>query len=177
MLGCGHKKPCRFLQMPQSPPESSLVWTTLDVNPNTNPDVLFDLDTIEHGNPLPFVNDYFDEIHAYEVMEHYGRQGDYRGFFTGMAELWRILKPNGYLFGTSPGMRSVWAWGDPGHTRAISAEMFSYLTLEMYRNPGDNAASDYSRLVNPCWWDLGYDQDLDDHIHFTLRKLSPVQVQ
>ena len=52
--------------------------------------------------PLPFDNDTFDEIHAYEVLEHVGKQGDYIFFFAQFSDLYRILKPNGLLVAMSP---------------------------------------------------------------------------
>lgn len=170
MLGIGHKGNKRFLLTEQSRPDEECEWTTLDINPDCHPDVVYDLNDMERGHKLPFPDDYFDEIHAYEVMEHYGRQGDYVGFFTGMRELWRVLKPGGSLLGTSPGMHSVWAWGDPGHTRVISAEMFGYLDRRQYEELGKNSSSDYQRHVNPCWWVSSYEQDLNSHIHFALMK-------
>jgi hypothetical protein len=42
-------------------------WTdlrTLDINPDHKPDVVHDLQDI----PLPFPDETFDEIHAYEVL-------------------------------------------------------------------------------------------------------------
>lgn len=50
--------------------------TTLDIDPDAKPDVLWDLNT----RPLPFFNNTFDEIHAYEVLEHVGQQGIGAGF-------------------------------------------------------------------------------------------------
>ena len=45
--------------------------TTLDFNEDHHPDVVHDLNDL----PLPFSDNSFDEIHAYEVMEHLGEQG------------------------------------------------------------------------------------------------------
>ena len=51
--------------------------TTLDFMERNKPDVLWDLETL----PYPFPADEFDEIHAYEVLEHIGDQGDWKTFF------------------------------------------------------------------------------------------------
>lgn len=67
-------------------------WTclvTLDYCERHNPDVVWDLNNI----PLPFDDNTFDEIHAYEVLEHTGTQGDYKFFFKQFEEFWRLLKP------------------------------------------------------------------------------------
>lgn len=115
----------------------NLVWqgrsewaalTTLDINRDHNPDVVHDLTVL----PLPFADDTFDEIHAYEVLEHTGQQGDWRFFFAQFSEFWRILKPDGVLLGTSPAPDSSWAWGDPGHTRVLSREAFTFLAQRQY---------------------------------------------
>jgi SAM-dependent methyltransferase len=106
-------------------------WTalvTLDINADHKPDVVHDLTVL----PLPFADDTFDEIHAYEVLEHTGQQGDWRFFFAQFSEFWRILKPDGVLIGTSPAPGSDWAWGDPGHTRVMSKEAMTFLVQRQY---------------------------------------------
>lgn len=131
--------------------------TTLDMEENHSPDILCDL------RHLPFMpidytgefewwmnqegciaNNLFDEIHAYEVLEHIGTQGDYQHFFGEFEELWRILKPGGFLFATCPAWWSIWAWGDPGHTRVISDASLVFLDQSQYTNQvGKTAMSDY----------------------------------
>lgn len=114
--------------------------TTLDINPDHEPDVLHDLEDL----PLPFADDSFDEIHAYEVLEHTGRQGDWRFFFDQWSEFWRILKPDGFFCGTSPMRSSEWAWGDPGHTRIVSKENFIFLSQREYEvQVGRTPMTDY----------------------------------
>lgn len=92
-------------------------------------------------------SDYFDEIHAYEVLEHVGAQGDYRSFFALFSELWRILKPGGYLFATCPSWHSPWAWGDPSHTRVLTAGSLVFLSQAEYaRQVGKTAMSDFRSI-------------------------------
>lgn len=113
---------------------------TCDMNADHSPDVVHDLESV----PYPWPDNTFDEVHAYEVLEHLGRQGDFRSFFAQFQELWRILKPGGYLCGTSPARGSPWLWGDPGHTRSIQPESFVYLSREEYeKQVGKTAITDY----------------------------------
>ena len=111
--------------------------TTLDVFGSS--DVKHDLDVL----PYPFEDNTFDEIHAYEVLEHCGRQGDWKFFFAQFTEFHRILKPYGYFCGTVPMWDSPWAWGDPGHTRVITKDAIGFLSQEMYKQCGETACSDY----------------------------------
>lgn len=112
---------------------------TLDINGDHNPDVVWDL----NHRPLPFEDNSFNELHFYEVLEHIGQQGDYRGLFDEFSEYWRILKPGGMLFGTSPNHDCKWAWGDPGHTRIISPQIFHFLSQPNYEQVGQTPMSDY----------------------------------
>lgn len=112
---------------------------TLDMNDDHKPDIVHDIAKF----PLPFEADTFDEIHAYEVMEHVGQQGDWRFFFDQWSDMWRILKPGGVFFGTSPAATSPWAWGDPGHTRVLSPECMTFLHQPAYAQIGKTAMSDY----------------------------------
>ena len=149
-------------------------WTklvTLDINPLHNPDIVHDLEKI----PLPFIDSTFDEIHAYEVLEHTGKQGDWRFFFDQFNDFWRILKPGGVLCGTSPLATSPWAWGDPGHTRIISKECFLFLNQEEYAQVGRTQMTDY-RFV--YWGDFDpvmYDSYGEDQWAFVLQAIKPAR--
>jgi len=187
MLGAGSAPPKRKLTDPQfSASEEETEWVTLDIMERNKPDILFDLNWIErtdmtvatHGlrdgylcNQIPVPDETFDEIHAYEVMEHYGKQGDWEGFFQGMKELWRILKPGGMLIGTVPKYTSEWAWGDPGHTRVITKGTLSFLMKASYENKSSNEPrTDYQDYVDPCWWEPRHGADLGEHYSFGIRK-------
>ncbi len=113
--------------------------TTLDCESCHKPDVLWDLDVL----PYPFKSEEFDEIHAYEVLEHCGRQGDWRFFFSQWAEFHRILKAGGFFVGTVPLPESVWAWGDPSHTRVIPLVQLKFLDQSHYDGVGVTTSSDF----------------------------------
>jgi SAM-dependent methyltransferase len=138
LIGCGSRREKHVV-----PGGTSREWkqlVTLDFNDTHKPDVVWDLTK----RPLPFDDNTFDECHAYEVLEHLGKQGDFRSFFDDFSELWRILKPNGLLVGTSPAWNSKWLWGDPGHTRCISGESLTFLDQSEYtRQIGITPLSDY----------------------------------
>lgn len=127
LLGCGRNQEKRF-HLPGTP-ETWRKLTTLDMNASVSPDVVYDFSKL----PLPFDENSFDEIHAYDVLEHVGQQGDWKFFLDQFADFWRILKPEGLLIGTSPHPSSAWAWGDPGHTRVISGEALGFLDQNHYK--------------------------------------------
>lgn len=137
LIGCGSNREKKIVLSDRSKEWSNL--TTLDINPDHKPDIVHDLEVL----PYPFEDNTFDEIHAYEVLEHTGRQGDWRFFFAQWNEFYRILKPDGQLYGTSPLWHSPWAWGDPGHTRIIGAEQLYYLDRTNYAEVGTSPMTDY----------------------------------
>lgn len=117
--------------------------TRLDINADHKPDIVWDL----RVHPLPFEDNYFDEIHAYDVLEHLAQQGDYKFFFEEFTEYWRILKDGGQFYLSTPDRNSVWAWGDPSHTRIIQVENFVYLDQDEYkRQVGVTKMSDFRYL-------------------------------
>lgn len=132
--------------------KSRLEWenlTTLDMNPDVNPDVIW-----EWRIALPFDNKTFNEIHLYDVLEHVGKQGDFKTFFEQFGELWRILKPGGLLFIIVPNYTSMWACGDPGHTRCFSVGTFIFLDQEEYKKQqGVSPMSDYRH-----WWKKDFER-------------------
>lgn len=111
--------------MDEIPGEETII--TLDINKELDPDVEFDLSLLpEEWGKLPFPDEFFTEIHAYEVLEHYGKQGDWKGFFREWEEYHRVLVRGGCFIGTVP----LWgkqAFGDPGHVRFINGVTLSFL--------------------------------------------------
>lgn len=137
LIGCGNDRRKKISFKEISADWSDLV--TLDVDAGVNPDVVHDLNVL----PYPFADSTFGEIHAYECLEHCGRQGDWRFFLDQFGELWRILKPGGYLIATVPMWDSPWAWADPGHTRVIAKASLVFLNREEYTQVGTTAMTDY----------------------------------
>lgn len=106
--------------------------TTLDIDPDVKPDIVYDLS----WGVMSFAEaNTYDEIHAYCVLEHCGQQGDWRLFFRQLEEFHRILKPGGLFMGICPKPDSPWAWADPGHTRIIAPETLSFLSQANYGTP------------------------------------------
>jgi SAM-dependent methyltransferase len=116
---------------------------TLDNVASHKPDIVHDLN---HGL-LPFESDSFDEIHAYEVLEHLGKQGDAEWLFAQFSDYWRVLKPGGLLCASCPTWHSIWAWGDPSHTRIISPGTLVFLDQAEYtKQIGKTAMSDFRHI-------------------------------
>lgn len=166
IIGCGRSK-VKKISRPGHEDWANLV--TLDINPDHSPDVLWDLNDL----PLPFEENQFSEIHAYEVLEHCGRQGDYKFFFNQFSDFWRILHPDGVFVGTCPLYSSVWAWGDPSHTRVIQKENFVYLSqIEYKRQIGVTEMSDF-RYLYKADFELEYLTEEDGKLKFVLKAIKP----
>jgi hypothetical protein len=136
LLGCGASRTKLF--NPQEPWEDLV---TLDSNLDHKPTIRWDLNW-----PLSrrFDANEFDEIHAYDVLEHIGRQGDVEGFFAEFQGYWRVLKPGGLFCGVVPAWDSFWAWSDPGHTRIINEGTLTFLSQEHYKQyVGSSPSTDY----------------------------------
>jgi len=140
VIGCGKNKRKAMLKDHK--------WedvTTLDIDESKKPDVVWDL----HNIPLPFEDETFEGIHAYEVLEHVGRQGDYSFFFSQFNDFWRLLKPKGRMYISFPRYDSVWAWGDPGHSRVLTDATFVFLSQKQYEEQvGVTAMADYRSIYH-----------------------------
>ena len=146
LIGCGtnHTKQVQY--------DSIAEWTgeltTLDMNPNCGADVIWDMEV----RPLPFEDDTFDEIGAFNVMEHWGRQGDWRGWFDEMAEYHRILKPGGLMSILVP--LGGDALADPGHTRFFQQNYFGFLNQAFYE---DNEVRSTCFTDYRWYWKLNFE--------------------
>lgn len=142
LIGCGNSRDRRIA----TPLSDSAIFedlATIDVDPACKPDEVWDLNQF----PWPVPGDFFDEVHAYEILEHLGHQGNIREFFACFDEVYRVLKPGGYLCATCPSAASQWAWGDPGHTRIVSAASLTFLDRTEYvRQVGHTPMTDYRWL-------------------------------
>lgn len=129
LIGCGNNYTKQLIYEGKSEWTGEL--TKLDINPNCGADVLFDMsDVAERGGTMPFDDDSFDEMGAFNTLEHWGRQGDSRGYFHEFGEYWRILKPGG-LFSILVPINGD-ALADPGHTRFFSFNHFGFLSQVFY---------------------------------------------
>lgn len=126
LIGCGSRTVKDLNLGVEITPFENVV--RLDINGDHKPDVIHDL----RVHPLPFIDNEFDEIHAYEVLEHLAYQGDYEFFFAEFTEYARILKPGGRIFASCPMTTSPWVWGDPSHKRTIQKESLVFLSQEQY---------------------------------------------
>ena len=163
LIGCGKNRGKQFTVNGHS------TWddlTTLDVEATHKPDILWDLNVL----PYPFRSAEFDEIHAYEVLEHCGTQGDWRFFFSQWAEFHRILKEGGFFVGSVPLPDSIWAWGDPSHTRVIPLVQLQFLSQSFYEGVGETTSSDFRAHWNGNF-QLVSAQVIPDRQVFVLQKV------
>lgn len=163
LIGCGSSWEKR-LMCDQTQDWSNL--TTLDYNADHNPDVVWDLMGEDVLPPLWV--DKFDEIHAYEVLEHLGQQGDYKLFFKQFTAFHRALKPNGHLLATCPSRNSKWAWGDPSHSRIMQAEQLIFLRQSSYDAVGHTSISDF-RSIYKVNFEIMFAHEDDEHFRFILK--------
>lgn len=165
LIGCGSSRDKRVFIVGH---EKWNHLITLDKNPDHRPDVVWDLEVM----PLPFEDDSFDEIHAYEVLEHCGRQGDYRFFFRQFEEFHRILKPNGKFVATVPLPTSPWAWGDPSHTRIFPKEWLTFLRQDSYEEQvGKTSLSDF-RNIYKADFDVLMAEEQNDTLYFIIEAIK-----
>lgn len=185
LIGCGHSRekladPLHTASRGQA--AQGREWRnleTLDINPACKPDYLWDLRVTpwcrgpgeEH---LP--TSHYSEIHAYEVLEHLGKQGDAEAFFQTFWEIWRLLTPGGYLVATVPSRYSEWLWGDPGHCRVVLPCTLQFLDQTRYTlQLGLTRMSDYRHIYNGDF-DVRYSHDDRITHQFILQAVKPSRI-
>jgi SAM-dependent methyltransferase len=200
LLGCGFRRhrlidPYRwqpnFAITPDATAKIEERWknvVAVDRNPLCAPDYVMDLSgrdwiinqvirpcdvDVVQLNSCVFRSKAFDEIHAYEVLEHLGQQGDENSFFAHFEEMWRILKPGGFVCASVPSRYSQWLWGDPGHRRAILPASLVFLNQAHYDHQvGAGPSSDY-RSIYGGNFHIVFSGDNEETHTFVLQALPP----
>lgn len=103
-IGCGYKK-------------LNDHWN-VDNQPGCNPDQVLDLEV----TPWPYEDDFFEKIHADNIMEHLGQ--DPKVFMNIIKEMYRVSKNGAEWYICVPHHRCDLFWDDPTHVRALSAKTF-----------------------------------------------------
>jgi SAM-dependent methyltransferase len=162
-LGCG-RRDLRGLA------EAGTEWITLDADPLVEPDIVCNLGK-EH---IPLPDNSIDTAIAIHVLEHIGRQGDTAEWFAFWEDLYRVLIPGGSVEFESPIYSSVWAWADPAHVRALSAESFIFFAQDNYRIK-DSAISPFRIKCDfvPTAFEMG---STKDSFRGELRAVKPLRV-
>jgi len=168
-MGCGARRD-RRIAINHREEWDDLV--TVDNNANHNPDVVHDLEVF----PWPFPDSLFDEVHAYEVIEHLGQQGDYRSFFRLFEEIHRVLRPSGAFAATCPSWRSMWAWGDPSHRRVLTSGTLVFLNQQEYvRQVGKTPMSDFRYCYRGDFEPVNVQED-EERFWFVLEAIKPARL-
>lgn len=90
----------------------------LDIVPDTNPDIIHDLDKM----PWPVPKDHFREVWAYDVIEHLD------DIVKIMEEINRVCADGAIVKVTVPHFSCVNAFTDPTHRHFFSTSTFDYFT-------------------------------------------------
>ena len=85
---------------------------------------------------IPFPDDYFDSVSAYDFFEHiprvaldFGSKTSRFPFVELMNEIYRVLKPGGLLYAITPGFPNEKSFRDPTHVNIITSKTSRYFTV------------------------------------------------
>lgn len=172
LLGCGHTPRAKRIGLHGRNREFEDL-TTLDMDPTAGADVEWDMENL----PLPFRDESFDEIHAYEILEHVGRQGDWRFFFAQFADFWRLLVPGGLLAFSCPVPFGESHTVDPGHSRFIAPNTIAYLNQPLLTSQiGTTMLTDYRWFFKADFDLVTPVREQDGSNYFLLTAVKPSRI-
>ena len=121
-LGCG--------RLPRNPYSASEVFGIDIADHHDLPQVLRADLTVQ---PIPFGDAQFDSVSAYDFLEHIPRQwpnatdgGSRLPFVELMNEVWRVLRPGGRFYASTPAFPHPEAFVDPTHVNIITPQTHRY---------------------------------------------------
>lgn len=171
LLGCGNR---RIKELHEPAHKEFENVTTVDIYEDCKPDICVDLNSTDWDLLcIRRLWEQYDEVHAYEVLEHLGRQGDEESFFRTFRNIWLTLKNDGMLYASVPSWSSLWAWGDPGHKRIINEGTLAFLDQNEYaRQVGKTPMTDYRNTywAPPFHFVREFTQHNEGRFYFALRK-------
>lgn len=123
-LGCG--------SIPRNPYGQAILYGIDIGNFNGNSNVIYTKCNVVLSN-LPFEDNMFDSVSAYDFLEHVPREIFINGetqfpFIHVMNEIHRVLKPNGNFYALTPAYPKESAFVDPTHVNFITKNTFKYFT-------------------------------------------------
>lgn len=156
-LGCGLN--------PKNPYKMDLIYGC-DIRPINSLDTPLNFEYSQSNlatDPIPFGDNYFDSVSAYDFLEHIPRQiaipsGEViNPFVILMNEIYRVLKPGGLFLASTPAYPSIAAFTDPTHVNFITDQTHKYFT-------GDQPAAriygfDGMFYVRNVRWDTPHNSD------------------
>jgi SAM-dependent methyltransferase len=190
LIGCGRSRVKQYMAHPTHPRSwrHSRGPVTLDINRRVKPDIVCDLNgsppwwgqAFGEGMPELLKSDSWDEIHAYQVLEHLGQQGDAHALLGQFQELWRLLRNGGYLVASVPSRSSPWLWGDPSHRRVIYPETLVFLDQSEYirqcDGPHPTAMSDFRDIYSGDFRLIDQQDNRADFV-FVLQAVKPSRIE
>jgi SAM-dependent methyltransferase len=129
-LGCG-KKPRNPYQYNQ------LCGVDIYRHPSLDDSVDFKLANLAI-QPIPFEDQYFDAVSAFDVIEHIprvlpdGNTSTRFPFIDLMNEIWRVLKFDGMFYAITPAYPRPEAFQDPTHVNIITKNTHEYFCGKCY---------------------------------------------
>ena len=147
-LGCGHR--------PRNPYERDDLYG-IDIAADATLTA-----TIHRANlalqPIPFADNYFDSISAYDFLEHVPRLlptadglATRFPFIELMNEVWRVMRPGGLFYAVTPAFPSRAAFQDPTHVNIMTVDTHHYFTRPLMQGAMYGFKGDFALCRRPHW--------------------------
>ena len=170
-------------------PSSDVASTSLDLGSGANPQnpynagQVFGVDIVDFGknnvmtadlvtSKIPFKEDSFDYITAYDFLEHvprliYLNNVRLSPFIELMNEIHRVLKPGGHFLGITPAFPNPEAFQDPTHVNIISEATINYFAGNLAHLGGIYGFNGNFEIVDTYW-----EYDAPSHLVWELRAIK-----
>jgi len=123
-------------------------------------------------DPIPFEDDFFDCVSAYDFIEHIPRviyaPARRFCFVELMNEIYRVMKPGGLFLSVTPAFPAAPAFRDPTHVNIITDETFPLYFDEKHRLATMYGFNGYFRIEEQKW------DDNQIHLITTMCKTIPI---